>query len=311
MRIVGKRVQRLARYMPTFAPGSDVVPALVEIHRYDDRIGAMGFSVPPLVGDTLLPPVVGRRTRENANGHEVIHRDQPMEQAWVDGLYRWLEWHGKESVEQWGVRSRPYWRYPRTPVPPQDVQLTVLEQASGATAIATERFVYGRGDQSRLLHAVNVMLELFGECEILTGNLEPIFGVPTRTLNWRMLPAGVRSTQQVRDEVDEVTRDWTDAERHVAEHRWRMVEQHGPDQIGVGQAGFRGYLAFEFRDASIWVLESLQQGNATYLFGEDWETLSRLTKTQILADNLAVDRIVHARGWEGELAVAIESRRSG
>jgi hypothetical protein len=72
--------------------------------------------------------------------------------------------------------------------------------------------------------------------------------------------------------------------------------------VAVGQGGFTGYIVFGFPGRDFSVLEHLRVGNATYVLGEDWSQVSRMTKSQILDENRYLDRIVHTRGWEGRLA---------
>lgn len=42
-------------------------------------------------------------------------------------------------------------------------------------------------------------------------------------------------------------------------------------------------------------------GNATYIFENDWEQFSRLTKAEIIQNNLEKGRIEHRSGWENEI----------
>ena len=39
----------------------------------------------------------------------------------------------------------------------------------------------------------------------------------------------------------------------------------------------------------------------TYVFGEDWEQLSQMTKAEILTNELQRDRVIHREGWDGRI----------
>ena len=39
-------------------------------------------------------------------------------------------------------------------------------------------------------------------------------------------------------------------------------------------------------------------GNATYVFEENWEELSKLTKAEIIRGKLQKDRIIHRENWD-------------
>ena len=43
--------------------------------------------------------------------------------------------------------------------------------------------------------------------------------------------------------------------------------------------------------------ESIHIDNATYIFDDDWEELSQLTKAEILDNNYQKDRIIHRKNW--------------
>jgi len=69
----------------------------------------------------------------------------------------------------------------------------------------------------------------------------------------------------------------------------------------VGNAGFHGYIIFGFKKKNFYILESVHLGNATYVFGKNWEELSKLTKKEILDEGLQEKRIIHKRSWENQI----------
>jgi len=84
----------------------------------------------------------------------------------------------------------------------------------------------------------------------------------------------------------------------VIRYRLKTITLYDPEFVAIGQAGFEGYLVFGFPAKNLFILESLYTGNATYIFEENWETLSKLTKAEILRDGLQKERIIHREGWE-------------
>lgn len=65
--------------------------------------------------------------------------------------------------------------------------------------------------------------------------------------------------------------------------------------------GFSRYVVFGFPQKNLYVVESMVYGNATYMFARDWESLSRMTKAEILEGGLHEQRLVHRLGWEDEV----------
>jgi hypothetical protein len=49
-------------------------------------------------------------------------------------------------------------------------------------------------------------------------------------------------------------------------------------------------------------LESVKVNNATYVLRNDWESISQLTKAEILNNDLHETRIVHNKNWYSNLA---------
>jgi hypothetical protein len=280
------------------------MPSLTEPGEHEDALQRAGLRWPLNEGDSVLPSVVGPRTRFNAEGGELVHKDLPKEQVWHLVWTRWLEWHGRDVREEWGTKPRDYQRYPRTLIPPPERHLRVASLGD-APIIVTQPSRFGVDDPAALLHDVNMLLELFGECEFLTGDLEPLLGPPRRGLNWDLLPRGRRPWPQLERDVRPTIDRLPPGKRDVAEYRLRLMNSFGPDFVALGRAGFSGYVVFGFDERGRFVLESLYTGNATYIFGDDWERLSALTKAQIIQGELADARIVHSAGFERRLREAV------
>lgn len=71
-----------------------------------------------------------------------------------------------------------------------------------------------------------------------------------------------------------------------------------PGSIYIGVDEFEGYVVFYFDRTQVAVLECPVVGNAIYVIKSNWETLSRLSKAQLLQRHQReVVRIVHAGEW--------------
>src|SRR4051794_442996 len=114
MAIQGKRIRSLARHVRA-ERGALLVPAVVGLQRFQRQLERIGFGNDRAVGATILPAVVGPRTRFNAEGGVRIHRNQPMETVTREVMWTWTQWRGHDRVERTEVRDFPYQRYPRTP----------------------------------------------------------------------------------------------------------------------------------------------------------------------------------------------------
>ena len=86
-------------------------------------------------------------------------------------------------------------------------------------------------------------------------------------------------------------------DRKVIEYRMRVISQKEPDFLATGRAGFNGYFVYGFTNEDVYILESMEFDNATYVFNSEWEELSKLTKNQIINSDLPHQRIIHNRAW--------------
>lgn len=300
MKISGKSIRSLERHIRGIADGSLVVLALTDTEAHIQALADIGFSSNLPSGETVLPAALGTVSGFNANGKEVIRRDLPMETAYRQRDWEWEEWHGRDTVTQSKIVDIPYQRYPRDFVPPPSVELTVATDAKGQKVIISPKQTYS-ADSGELLHSVNLFLELFGECDLLTEELQPYLNVRHRRVNWEILPPGEYPWERLKAHLESALRELNPQNRFVAENRLQIIEGYKPTFQATGRAGFRGYIVFGFESKGLCVLESLYYGNATYVLDKDWETISMLSKAEILKAELHHSRIIHRDGWAENL----------
>lgn len=302
MVIKGKRIRSLDKYLGFTPPGSRIVLGTRADAVDPDRLIKAGLDPSLKIGDTVLPDSdLGPVSRFNAEGTNVVHRDQPMETVFRQVEWTWTEWHGRYDVERSRIVDVPYQRYPRTFVAPPSVELTVSKSGSGNVILVTRPFEYSEAVKDAIRHAVNLLLEIAGECEIFTENLNEILRVKVRRLNWEVLPPGRRPWPELKRDVEKVIREAPEGNWRLIQFRLEQINGYGPAFVAIGQAGFRGYLIFGFPERNLYVLESTRFGNATYVFAERWEELSQLTKAEVLNADLHHDRIIHREGWSSRI----------
>lgn len=307
MLITATRIRSLARHLGNIQPGTTVVPALVNLESHRAKLTELGFPDDLQAGESLLPPPSGPVSSFNAEGKFLIHKDQPMETAYRQVEWTRMEWRGRyDRVEVSDIRDVPYQRYPRTFVEPPSVEFTIAQTTNDGLVIATPAVPYSPDAEPSLLHQINLLLELFGECEVLDETLTPIIRAPVNRVNWEVLPRGEMPWHRLADRVRPLIDRMPSGNQPVARHRLKTLNDLGPDFIAIGRAGFRGYLIFAFEEAGRYIVESLYYGNATYVFGNDWRELSQMTKADILRESLQEDRIVHRLGWEAKVRLAAQ-----
>lgn len=298
MLITGARIRSLRRHLAGVPEGAPVVVGLREPDRFAQRLQQVGFSSELAVGETVLPAIIGPRTKFNAEGDYIIHRDRPKETAYRQTVWTWFEFRGpydREEVSK--VVDVPYERYPRTFRPPPSVQIQVAVRAE-SKYLVTEAVPHDEAHAADLLHRINLFLELFGEAETLTADLDGYIVAEVRRLNWTVLPPGEHPWPRLQKQLQPIVDQAAEGNRPLLLHRLSFINAYKPTFTAVGRAGFAGYIVFGFPEKDLFVLESLYYGNATYVFGEQWEALSRMTKAEILGGHLERDRIIHRDGWQ-------------
>ena len=222
-----------------------------------------------------------------------------METAYRSVIWRWKQWRGRyDSEEREKVVDVPYKRYPRTFVPPTSIEFLIRARTNGDKIVAVEPTDFTTANESWLLTAVNLFLEIFGECEILTQNLDNIIQAPVRQLNWNVLPLGQHPWKSILGGINPLIQKQPAGNQPLIRKRLETINSVGPEFVAVGRGGFTGYLVFAFPAKKLFVLESIHHGNATYVLGKKWETISKLSKAEILANNLHIHRVIHLADWE-------------
>lgn len=88
----------------------------------------------------------------------------------------------------------------------------------------------------------------------------------------------------------------------------KIISRKNPDFLATGRAGFSGYFVYGFKYQNVYVLESMEFDNATYVFNSEWEKISQLTKSQIINSDLPHKRIIHNKKWNLSVVNAISGK---
>ncbi len=265
-----------------------------------ELLGNLGFSIPFVEGERLLPPADrGPACRRNAEGDEIVHRDQPLETAFRQTEWHWKEFRGRyDSEDRSKIVDVPYKRYPRTEVAPHSVELNMIRGDDGVMHVVAGPFSCNTVDDERATNTANVFVELFGECIVLHPDLTAWQNVPVRQLNWELLPPGKNPWASAQPALERVVKRAEEGNQPVIRARFETIGQFNPEFVAVGTGGFDGYVVFGFPRLRSCVLECRSVNNATYVLTEDsWEYVSMLSKAEILNAKAHRARVVHREAW--------------
>lgn len=303
------------RNLPTYVDGIPIGAELRPIVELDEasrqRLARLGFTDSPEPGETILPNGIGPISRYNADGKWQVHRDQPKEERYVRTVrWAWKQWAGRGQYEE-HEDFRDIYRlcYPRSAVPAPGIELTYLEK-DGKSYVIAPSFRNLDDHHVSLLHAINLLLELFGYCELVKGDLSRFSNILVKRLNWKMLPPGKYPWQRLKAHLGEVLKRTSENTQSVIFDRQETILSFNPDEQFVGTGGFSDYIAYTFKDRGLVVLESIRKGNAIYVFGLDWDRFSKLTKSEIINADLHMARLVHTKGWKTKIARLMDGREA-
>ncbi|EMJ55739.1 hypothetical protein LEP1GSC013_1180 [Leptospira interrogans serovar Valbuzzi str. Duyster] len=294
MIISKKRIKNLDRYISNLANGTEFIPAVKYSRKFNDLIAKIGFATPLQNGETILPPAsFGPVNRKNVHGYFIKHKDKPMETAYRIREWCHEEWRGRGETETVCKDVKvSYKRYPRTFIFPFGIEISIVSDANGNKLLTVGKYKYGK-DNGVAINAINVLLEIFGECEILQENLNSFISGKIVKLNWEVLPKGKYPWEKLKPKLSNLLNNTGKTVRPFIERRFEKINEYEPEFSAIGIHGFKGYIVFGFPEKNLFILESTLRNNATYVFAKDWELISKLTKYQILQEALHKKRIIH------------------
>lgn len=296
MIIKQKRIKNLSK-LSSIKKNTEIIVAVLDLEHFQENAINIGFTRNLDFGEKVLPKVVGPWTNRNANGYEIIHKDKPKEIK-----YRMIEWTynqyaGRgETIEVTDSTEVPYKRYQRSHVLPLSIELMIVNN-NGKKNIISPSFILNSENKKEIISIINVFLEIFGECFILDNSLSDINYPEVIRLNWEVLPKGKFPWDKQKERVKVFLNKAKRGNRPVIDKRLETINKEDPDFVAIGLGGFSGYLIFGFEEQNLFILESTRVDNATYVFEDEWEKLSQLSKAEILNESLHKYRIYHTKNW--------------
>jgi hypothetical protein len=304
MKFSGKSVRSLTKFMKVAGSAIKVRLAINLINVPKEFLLQLGFDETPIAGDYLIPSVLGKYTGFNVNGEIKVRKDLPLESESVMFYGSSRDWHG--GIHS-GIRTRTMKKYPRENIsaPSETFEIITI---NGDLFLSSAEINLDDKDETRNIHVTNVMLECFSEFEIYDVQKEEIIGPKLKRLQWDILPAGECPWDKAKIIVLKRTEHLEEKDKKVIEHRMKIISRRKPDFLATGRAGFSGYFVYGFKDQDVYVLESMELDNATYVFNSEWEKISQLTKSQIINSDLPHDRIIHNKKWNLSVGHAISGK---
>jgi hypothetical protein len=243
----------------------------------------------------LLPRTRGLFAARNLDGWVEKRKDLPKELREISSYA--TNWNGNgyhlvsRSVEAWPLQ----YHRPRL----NTVSVTALEQLRDGALIRV------RVDQPMSRHSesfavdlnfnLRLLKEAVGTSQVYSADMSNEDFAKIQHVDWELLPPG--SADRVVAHL--AKRPGVSKERmYVAGERIRTLDRLGHDGFIVGTGRFSNYFGVKFGERLV-ALENLEYGNALYVFEENWEGLSKLSRSELIRRrDPQVHRIPHLPGWQ-------------
>lgn len=288
-----------------------VVAAAVAVSMTDvDSYAALGLRAKGgriRAGDPVLPPPsLGLHARRNLDGWGDKRTDLPKERRTVSS---WVpSWNsGSYHLVFREINAYPVERHPAKLL---TISANVLQPLIDGVLV---RFRVDQplqresaGFARDLQFNLRLLREAVGEAHVFDADLSDDQFARIQQVDWELLPPG--STERVLAQL-EARKPVDPARLAVARERLEALERLGHDGFIVGTGRFARHFGARFGERLV-ALENLEYGNALYLFEENWEQLTRFSRTELIRRrDASVHRIPHIRGWQSAIRKLVCSAR--
>ncbi|MBC7415545.1 MAG: hypothetical protein H7327_11510 [Herminiimonas sp.] len=309
---INRKTRNIVKYLGHLKPAETYFVGLPIDAEVEAGLKIHGVGLPLMPGHRVLVSAkAGPASRRNADGFDIVHRDQAKETACRQVVWHWTQFRGRHETEEMSkLVDVPYQRYPRTRIPAYSVELEVKIRADGKAFVVTGPFTNISDQMLVATNTANMLRESLGGFEVLNDDLASWVTAPIRRVNWQLLHPGENPWKSAGPAIEALISRAPVGNQGVLRARLTAVGEKNPDFVAIGLGGFEGYTAFGFKNFALCVLESPQVNNATYILAlESWEDISQLTKAQILDAKAHQVRLIHNRSWFVALDAALTARR--
>ncbi len=277
----------------------------------------MKDGVPVFLSEQIPNARNGKFSRINAEGVELVLKDKPKVSKIISiESPNWGDsYNGTHTVDFVRDVYQREWFAPKE----LTLQIEVLGEEMKAEKTYIVRFgineVLSR-KSSRFRKSPHLKNDLFFDLNLLQENVGAASIFPsgaTRSdylktvfVTWEILPPGERE-----ETIAKILGGFKSPSAEIRkkiEARYALLMKLKPDAFISGTSGFSRYFGAKFSDSLV-VFENLEYGNAIYAMFEDWETLSKLSRVELLkGSRTGFERIVHAEGWEKRLIELVQTK---
>jgi len=158
-----------------------------------------------------------------------------------------------------------------------------------------------------LLFQCNLLQENIRTCEITDSNIVDQKYTETQYVNWELLPPGEIDIDNIVSKMLNPRDISNPTAREFIRERLLFFNSLGAVNYIKGSNLLSSYTGAKFPN-NVVLLESFDYGNAVYIIKDNWESLSRLSRTELLTNHKKdIIRIKHTINWKNNIEFALQS----
>lgn len=298
MQIKAKRIRNPQRYLYELFTGESFYIVTSTTDEDLKKLCLYGLAN----GTTRIPIPRKTCTEANANGKWIPLKHLPKEDRTIEREYHIVDWHGDDH---YGTCYQTRQCYQRKFIPPTEIAFTMENGI-----VYSPLFQNIEKNTDAIKFAINLLLEMFGRCEIWSKEKTPVTPpVKQHSVPWEILKPGTRLQKDWETYISEIIVQRPEKQRTVIKQRHEFLWEQKPDFCVIGSQNFWGYVVYGFKKENLYIFECNKLDNATYVFRGNWEAASQLTKTEILSSHVQETRLFHADHWRENLQKLIAKYR--
>lgn len=257
--------------------------------------------------ESIVPiPDAGRYSKRNRFGWKEELRKLPKTtRSWSVETPNFGDWgRGSHPVEFEHEAYQKVFHPPRLlSISIQHVGTDPQEQSEVFRFTVDE--ILGRDDATfddHLLFDLNLLQENTGTCDVYDTESSLTDYLRTLYVDWEILPPGEMG--ETINKILGVMGTSSSEMREIVTERYKLLHSLRPVNWVVGTNGFRRYMGAQFADDLV-VFENLRYGNAVYVMFDDWQSLSKRSRLDLLSSDANFRRIVHSKSWKEQVRATV------
>ncbi|MBB6001429.1 hypothetical protein [Arcicella rosea] len=160
--------------------------------------------------------------------------------------------------------------------------------------------------ETNILFALNLLQENFGKVDVFSTSTTKQEFMSTQNVAWEIFPAGERdeNLERILNGMSKLTPQ----DKENIKDKYDFLTSMNPESIILGAGGMSSYFGAKFTENLV-VFENLEYGNAIYVMYDEWEGLSKMTRTELLSmENKKFDRVKHTENWKNRISYLVYSK---